>query len=120
MDLIKVMKVLADETRMRILNILKDEELCVCEIEIILDISQSNASRHLNRLMNAKVLDNYKDGNYVYYKINEKGVEEYPFIREIIEKHTMKDEIYKKDYGRLKEFRKRGLTCNSIEEGEIF
>ncbi|NMB27467.1 MAG: winged helix-turn-helix transcriptional regulator, partial [Tissierellia bacterium] len=100
MDLIQVMKALADETRMRILNILKDEELCVCEIEIILDITQSNASRHLNRLTNARILDNYKVGTYVYYKIDEKKVKEYPFIREIIEEHTMKDTLYQKDYER--------------------
>ena len=33
MDLIQVMKALSDETRMRILNLLKDGEMCVCEIE---------------------------------------------------------------------------------------
>ncbi len=86
MDLIQLMKALADETRMRILNILKDEELCVCEIEAVLDITQSNTSRHLNRLTNAKILDNYKVGNYVYYKID----------KDVIKKIS----IYKRNYRR--------------------
>lgn len=117
MDLIRVMKALADETRMRILNILKDEELCVCEIEVILDITQSNASRHLNRLTNAKILDNYKVGTYVYYKINEEEVKQYPFIREIIEEHTIKDSLYKNDYKKLKEYKGSGISCDELKEG---
>lgn len=120
MDLIQVMKALADETRMRILNILKDEELCVCEIETVLDITQSNASRHLNRLINAKILDNYKFGNYVYYKIDKNGIKEYPFIREIIEEHTMKDDMYRKDYERLKKYKESGLSCDGLKEGKVF
>lgn len=115
-----MMKALADETRMRILNILKNEELCVCEIEAILDITQSNASRHLNRLTNAKVLENYKVGNYVYYKIDEDGVKEYPFIREIIEKHTIKEQLYKRDYERLKKYKRSGLTCDELREDRVF
>ena len=120
MDLIQVMKALADETRMRILNILKDEELCVCEIEAILDITQSNASRHLNRLNNAKILDNYKMGNYVYYKIDKGGIGKYPFIKEIIEEHTMKDDMYRKDYERLKKYKKSGLSCDELKEEKDF
>jgi len=119
-DLIQVMKALSDETRMRILNILKNEELCVCEIEAILDVTQSNASRHLNRLINAKILDNYKVGNYVYYKIDEDGVKEYPFIREIIEEHTIKDPLYVRDYERLKIYKKSGLTCDKLKEDKVF
>lgn len=120
MDLIQVMKALADETRIRILNILKDEELCVCEIEAVLDITQSNASRHLNRLTNAKILDNYKVGNYVYYKIDKDGIKEYPFIKEIIEEHTMKYALYRKDYDRLKKYKKSGLSCDELKEGYFF
>lgn len=116
----QTLKALADETRLRILNILQDEELCVCEIEIILDISQSNASRHLNRLINAKILKNYKVGNYVYYKMYENTVGEYTFIREIVKKHTVKDEMYKNDYQRLKEYKKSGLSCDDLKEGKVF
>lgn len=120
MDLIQLMKALADETRMRILNILKDEELCVCEIEAVLDITQSNTSRHLNRLTNAKILDNYKVGNYVYYKIDKDVIKKYPFIKEIIEEHTMKDDTYQKDYERLKKYKESGLSCEELKEGNFF
>lgn len=41
------------------------------KIEEILQINQSNASRHLNKLMNAKLVTYYKEAKYVYYKLNE-------------------------------------------------
>ncbi len=47
LELVVILKALADETRLRMLHLLKDRELCVCEIEEVLGIQQSNASRHL-------------------------------------------------------------------------
>jgi len=81
MDLLQVMKALSDETRIRILYLLKDGDLCVCELELLLEINQSNASRHLNKLTNAKILEFYKVAKYVYYKINPEVIEEFPFIK---------------------------------------
>ncbi len=57
MDIVQMLKALGDETRIRILNLLKDEELCVCEIEHILGITQSNTSRHLAKLSILKIVD---------------------------------------------------------------
>lgn len=120
MDLVQVMKALSDETRMRILNILKDGDLCVCEIEFLLDINQSNASRHLNKLTNAKILDFYKVAKYVYYKINEDTVKEFPFLKEIIEKHAIKLKQCSIDYERLKKYRESGLNCDDLKCGSVF
>lgn len=53
MKLSDIFKMLTDETRIRILNILKETDLCVCEMQAILDISQTNASKHLNKLKGA-------------------------------------------------------------------
>ncbi|HHV38022.1 MAG TPA: winged helix-turn-helix transcriptional regulator [Tepidimicrobium sp.] len=120
MDLVQVMKALADETRLRILNILVEGALCVCEIEEILGISQSNASRHLNRLTNVKILESYKVGNYVYHKFSQEGIQEYPFIKEIVEDHTMKHDLYKKDYERLNKYRESGFSCDELKDGQVF
>lgn len=119
MDLIQVMKALSDETRMRILNILKEGDLCVCEIEVLLDINQSNASRHLNKLTNAKILDYYKVAKYVYYKINEDTIKEFPFLKEIIEKHAIKLNQCRIDYERLMKYRESNLSCDDLKEGKV-
>ena len=60
MNTVQMLKALGDETRIRIVNILRDRPLCVCEIESILEITQSNASRHLSKLMNANIVTYYK------------------------------------------------------------
>ncbi|KGK88861.1 metalloregulator ArsR/SmtB family transcription factor [Clostridium sp. HMP27] len=119
MDLIQVMKALSDETRMRILNILKEGDLCVCEIEVLLDINQSNASRHLNKLTNAKILDYYKVAKYVYYKINEDTIKEFPFLKQIIEKHAIKLNQCRIDYERLMKYRESNLSCDDLKEGKV-
>lgn len=48
-DIVYTFKALADENRIRILNLLRSDELCCCDIESVLGIKQSNASRHLSR-----------------------------------------------------------------------
>lgn len=117
-NLIQVIKALADETRMRILNILKDGELCVCEMETVLNISQSNASRHLTKLTNAKIVDYYKVNKYVYYKINKATIREFSFIDVIIRKHAVNLEQCKKDLQRLKKYKESGLNCDDLRKGK--
>lgn len=119
MDLLQVMKALSDETRMRILYLLKDGDLCVCELELLLEINQSNASRHLNKLTNAKILEFYKVAKYVYYKINQEVIEEFPFIKEIINEHGSKLKQCSLDYEKLKKYRASGLTCDDLKQGNI-
>jgi ArsR family transcriptional regulator, arsenate/arsenite/antimonite-responsive transcriptional repressor len=119
LDLIQVMKALSDETRMRILNLLKDGDLCVCELEVLLDINQSNASRHLNKLTTSKIVDYYKVAKYVYYKINEDTVKEFSFIKEIIEEHSMKLKQCSIDYERLKKYKESNLSCDDLKDGKV-
>ena len=55
-EIVYILKALADENRIRILNLLRNNELCVCDIEATLDIKQSNVSRHLNKLKMAGII----------------------------------------------------------------
>ena len=119
MELVQVMKALADETRIRILNLLKDGDLCVCEIEVLLDINQSNASRHLNKLTNAGIISYYKVAKYVYYKINEEAITVFPFLREVIQEQAIKLKQCSLDYERLKVYKQSSLTCDDLKEGKV-
>ncbi len=56
MDIVYIFKALADENRIRILNLLRSGELCGCDIESVLGIKQSKDSRHLNRLKMAEII----------------------------------------------------------------
>lgn len=72
--MIDILKALADETRLRILSQIFKGEMCVCEIEECLGLTQSNASRHLNVLKKSGVLDSYKNAQWTYYKISDEFI----------------------------------------------
>lgn len=98
--LIDVLKALSDETRLRILNLLYEKELCVCDIMNILQISQAKASRHLIYLKNAGLAKDRKYAQWVYYSMS-KG-EEMKFIDSLVNDNLRNSEIYKKDLENLK------------------
>lgn len=87
MVIIEIFKALTDETRLRILAIILNGEMCVCEIETCLGLSQSNASRHLTTLKNAGFLSSRKCSQWTYYKMNEDFCEE---NRQLIDHLMMK------------------------------
>ncbi len=71
----ELFKALADETRLRILNLLVRGELCVCDIMAVLDIGQSKASRHLAYLRNVGLVADRRSGVWMYYTLaNSRGV----------------------------------------------
>ena len=73
-DTVRLFKALADETRLRILALLMEGELCVCEIMEVLSLPQSSVSRHLAYLRNAGWLEDRRQGVWMYYKlVNGKG-----------------------------------------------
>jgi ArsR family transcriptional regulator len=69
--LTRLFRALGDETRLRIVALLSHGELCVCHIEMALDLNQSTASRHLGILRAAGVVDCRREGTWVYYRLTE-------------------------------------------------
>jgi ArsR family transcriptional regulator len=68
----KIFKALADETRLRILALLLEGELCVCELIAALELPQSTTSRHLAYLRNSGWVNDRRQGVWMYYRINDK------------------------------------------------
>jgi ArsR family transcriptional regulator len=66
-DLIKVAKALSDETRIRMLKLLLEKDICVCEMEGIFPLSSSQLSRNLKMLMEAGFLKRWREGKCVVY-----------------------------------------------------
>ncbi len=68
--LASMFKALGDETRLLIMGLLLLQgELCVCDFEGLLDISQSRSSRHLRYLWNAGLVENRREGKWMYYRL---------------------------------------------------
>ena len=71
-----VFKALAHPTRIQIVKLLKEGEMCVCDILPNLDSEQSNTSQHLTILKNQGIVESKKDGAKVIYTIKNKEVYE--------------------------------------------
>jgi Predicted transcriptional regulators len=69
-----IFKALAHPTRIQIIKLLKDGELCVCDILPNLDSEQSNTSQHLTILKNQGILESRKDGSKVIYSVKNREV----------------------------------------------
>ena len=111
MELVKVLKALGDENRVRILNLLRKRNMCVCELETVLNITQSNVSRHLLKLKEADIIDFEKQGLYVFYKINDPILEQYPFIQNILNREFDGIKKLGEDLARLERLKRDGQVC---------
>jgi len=114
MDITTILKLLSDEVRLRIINILNEGPLCVGEIQTILNIKQSNASRHLDKLKNSELVIYKKEAQWIYYKINRSYLDQYPFINSLLKENIIKDITFSNDLLRLKKYKESGLTCQDL------
>ena len=96
-----VYKALSDENRLRIINILMKKELCVCEIEAILNMSQSNVSRHLNKLKAADIVTSRKESQWAFYTLSDKFIRDNVYLYEHLQKSLIKDEQLNEDVAKL-------------------
>lgn len=77
-EMAELLKLLGDRTRLAILGLLQEEELCVGDIVELLGTSQPNASQHLRKLKSAGLVRETKRGQWVYYSLN---LDDYPDLR---------------------------------------
>jgi ArsR family transcriptional regulator len=61
---------LSDPLRLQILQLLRHQELCVCELRDHLDIAQSKLSFHLKALKEANLVRSRQEGRWIYYSLN--------------------------------------------------
>lgn len=67
-------RALADETRARIVYCLAQEELCVCDLAVLFDLSRPAVSHHLRILRDLKLVRSRREGKFVYYTIDDEHV----------------------------------------------
>ncbi|UCH32454.1 MAG: winged helix-turn-helix transcriptional regulator [Candidatus Bathyarchaeota archaeon] len=65
----RLLKALANETRLKMLRLLSTREMCVCELTVALGLTQPTASHHLNILQNVELITDRKEGKWVFYSV---------------------------------------------------
>ena len=73
-NILPIFKALSDETRLRILALLKESELCVCDIAETLKMSQPNISFHLGMLREAGLIKDKKSGRWIHYSLDDSDI----------------------------------------------
>ena len=113
-QLIKCLKALSDESRLRVLNLILERECCVCEVMQVMEISQSKASRILSALYDAGLLKLRKEGRWALYSIDKEEMNDY--MTEIltgVSKALEGNRTTAQDRERLKKAERVGPNCVS-------
>ncbi|WP_308856238.1 metalloregulator ArsR/SmtB family transcription factor [uncultured Oscillibacter sp.] len=73
-DLTELFRIFADSTRVRILYVLEVSEMCVCDLAVVLGMTQSAISHQLRALKNARLVKARRDGKTVFYSLADQHV----------------------------------------------
>ncbi len=94
-EYLRVMKAAADGTRVKIIKMLQQRELCVCEMQAVLGISQPSVSRHLRLLEDADLVRSEKEGMWTNFRLA-RPEETNPYSRVVLNhlKKWFEDDAY--------------------------
>lgn len=106
-------KGLADVSRLRIINLLLNGELCGCDIQYVIGASQSNVSRHLAYLKKSGLVSDRRVGYRVYYRLVESDRAEYKGLITYLQ-IALKEKPFLADTKKLKHAIKDG-ACSVSE-----
>ena len=100
-DCVATYKCLGDETRLRILNLLREGPLCVCHVQGALQLPQSRVSKQLSYLKRNGLLASRRSNNWTIYQIADAGNELLAENLRYLEGSLFTDSLYKSDRARL-------------------
>jgi ArsR family transcriptional regulator len=111
-NIVKAVKALSDETRLRIINLLAERECCVCEVVQAMQISQTRASRNLMMLYDAGFLKLRKEGLWSLYSLDKENLPEHLVkLVEAVESALAQNKMASLDKRRLKKAERVGPRC---------
>jgi ArsR family transcriptional regulator len=112
-DLASVFKALSDPTRLAILVLLLEhDELCVCDIEKVLGITQSRSSRHLRYLLNAGLVSTKRVGQWAHYRVAPTGPQRQAILQSL--RNTLSPEDLRPLEDRLAAWKKLNHSTCSV------
>ena len=112
--MVEILKSLADENRLRLFYLLAYDEFCVCEIEVFLNMSQSNVSRHLSKLKSCGIIVSKKEAQWVHYRVSSQFKAQYSGLVDDILGNASSMQIIKEDANRVEQYKKFGLDCQMV------
>ncbi len=83
---VELFHALSDETRLALLDRLRDGEQCVCELTNAMKVAQSRLSFHLKVLKDAGLVEDRREGRWMYYSLSAEAIEELEGLVESLKK----------------------------------
>ncbi len=114
--MIEILKAISDTNRLRIINLLRSSELCVCELETLLEMSQSNVSKHLKLLSDVKIVSCKKDAQWTYYYLCEDFKTQCSNLVKYLFDNFDNENSFKSDRRRFEKYNELSLSCAMIRQ----
>ncbi len=109
-----ILKILGDENRLKIVRLLSVEKLCVCELEMLLELTQSNVSRHLGKLKRAGVITSIKDAQWIHYQMDSDFLSNHKLLYDYVLKQFEEKREYIDLKDRLTKYKGSKFDCTDI------
>ncbi len=113
-ELARTFKALSEPTRLRILALLTHRELCVGELEYLLEVSQTNVSRHLDRLRSVGLVTSRKQAQWVHYTLDAEHFARYPQLSGLIVELVCRASECAADAAALEQYERSGMSCTDL------
>lgn len=99
-ELVQFFSALADPTRLRLLRLMKDGEICVCFLQDVLQANQPKISRHLAYLRRAGLVEFRREGKWIHYSLKKQQGEKQQILTYVLA-HIKKQPQIARDINRL-------------------
>jgi ArsR family transcriptional regulator len=109
---------LADQTRLRLLNLMRDGEVCVCFFAETLGTNNPKISRHLSYLKRADLVTGRRDGKWMHYRINVPTDPQAKAVFDATMKMLRSDPEMDRDRKRLSDFCCSPVTIGRLDTGK--
>lgn len=104
----ELLKAVAEPTRLRILNLLRQGSICVCDLQAVLGIPQPTVSRHLAALRHAGLVVDARQGPRVLYSLAPAATPQLAAVRQLLVKGCAGEETLRSDLVRFQEAVEKG------------
>jgi ArsR family transcriptional regulator len=105
---------LADPIRMRIVVLLLERELCVCDLMAVLQLPQSTVSRHMSRMKSSGLVDDRREGKWVHYRlVRSSSLDD---LRAFLKRNFAGADPHRRDLAKLRRYLST-KRCRSISAG---
>jgi ArsR family transcriptional regulator len=111
-ELVKVLKAVADQNRLKIFKMLQHKKMCVCELAAALGITMPSVSRHLSLMKDAGLIEDERDGMWTNYMLCRDKVNKYaPLLQSQLKEWINDDEGIKKIIKKTETLRREELCA---------